>query len=78
MLPFLSTSKYTGFIAAALDGADISMFVGLPVAGILYWVLAKSIDVEGETRIAETEAAELERLAHAHQRPEEGTGNVTG
>jgi hypothetical protein len=78
MLPFLSTSKYTGFVAAALDGADISMFVGLPVAGILYWVLAKSIDVEGETRIAEREAAELERLAQAHQRPEERTDNVTG
>jgi purine-cytosine permease-like protein len=78
MLPFLSTSKYTGFVAAALDGADISMFVGLPVAGILYWVLAKSIDVEGETRIAQTEAAELERLAHAHLRPEEHADDVTG
>jgi purine-cytosine permease-like protein len=77
MLPFLSTSKYTGFVAAALDGADISMFVGLPVAGILYWVLAKSIDVEGETRIAQTEAAELERLAHAHLRPEEHADDVT-
>jgi purine-cytosine permease-like protein len=71
MLPFLSTSKYTGFVANALGGADISMFVGLPVAGILYWVLAKSIDVEAETRVAEAEAAELERLAHAHLRPEE-------
>jgi NCS1 family nucleobase:cation symporter-1 len=78
MLPFLSTSKYTGFVATALDGADISMFVGLPVAGILYWVLAKSIDVEGETRIAQAEAAELERLALAHQRPEEHLGDVTG
>jgi purine-cytosine permease-like protein len=78
MLPFLSTSKYTGFVATALDGADISMFVGLPVAGILYWVLAKSIDVEGETRIAQAEAAELERLAQAHQRPEEHSDNVTG
>src|SRR6478672_7372798 len=78
MLPFLSTSKYTGFVAAGLNGADISMFVGLPVAGILYWVLAKSIDVEGETRVAQAEAAELERLARAHQRPEEDTDNVTG
>jgi NCS1 family nucleobase:cation symporter-1 len=78
MLPFLSTSKYTGFVATALNGADISMFVGLPVAGILYWVLAKSIDVEGETRIAQSEAAELERLARAHLRPEEHTGDVTG
>ena len=71
MLPFLSTSKYTGFVATQLDGADISMFVGLPVAGILYWILAKSVDVEAETKVAQAEAAELERLAHAHQRPEE-------
>jgi purine-cytosine permease-like protein len=70
MLPFLSTSKYTGFIASALGGADISMFIGLPVAGILYWILAKSVDVEGETKVAQAEAAELERLAREHQRPE--------
>ncbi|AGB21125.1 purine-cytosine permease-like transporter [Mycobacterium sp. JS623] len=70
MLPFLSTSKYTGFVASALGGADISMFIGLPVAGILYWILAKSVDVEGETRVAQAEAAELERLAREHQRPE--------
>ena len=78
MLPFLSTSKYTGFVAADLNGGDISMFVGLPVAGILYWVLARSVDVEGETRIAKAEAAELERLALAHQRPEEHSEDVTG
>ena len=78
MLPFLSTSKYTGFVATELNGADISMFVGLPVAGILYWVLAKSVDVEAETKVAQAEAAELERLARAHQRPEEHTDNVTG
>jgi NCS1 family nucleobase:cation symporter-1 len=71
MLPFLSTSKYTGFVANALNGADISFFIGLPVAGILYWVLARSIDVAAETRVAEREAAELERLAAAHRRPQE-------
>jgi purine-cytosine permease-like protein len=71
MLPFLSTSKYTGFVAHALNGADISFFIGLPVAGILYWVLARSIDVAAETRVADREAAELERLAAAHRRPQE-------
>jgi nucleobase:cation symporter-1, NCS1 family len=60
MLPFLSTSKYTGFVADALNGADISLFIGLPVAGGLYYVLARSIDVEAETRIAEAEDRELE------------------
>jgi purine-cytosine permease-like protein len=78
MLPFLSTSKYTGFVATQLGGADISMFIGLPVAAVLYWILAKSVDVEAETKVAQAEAAELERLARAHQRPEEQTDNVTG
>jgi nucleobase:cation symporter-1, NCS1 family len=71
MLPFFSTSKYTGFIANDLNGADISLFLGLPVAGILYYVLAKSIDVEAETEIALAEQAELEKVAMHHQRPEE-------
>jgi nucleobase:cation symporter-1, NCS1 family len=70
MLPFLSTSKYTGFVAKALNGGDISMFIGLPVAGLLYYVLAKSVDVSGETTIAEAEVKELEKLAMEHQRPE--------
>ncbi len=70
MLPFLSTSKYTGFVASDLHGADISLFIGLPVAGILYYLLAQSIDVESETRIAEAEAVELERVAREHMRPE--------
>jgi purine-cytosine permease-like protein len=71
MLPFLSTSKYEGFAAHALKGADISFFVGLPVAGILYYLLAQSIDVESETRIAIAEAEQLEKAARLHQRPEE-------
>jgi nucleobase:cation symporter-1, NCS1 family len=78
MLPFLSTSKYTGFVATELNGADISMFIGLPVAGVLYWVLAKSVDVEAETKVAQAEATELERLARTHQRPEGHTDNVSG
>jgi purine-cytosine permease-like protein len=71
MLPFLSTSKYTGFVASALNGADISFFIGLPVAGLLYWVLARTIDVRAETVVAEREAVELEQLAAAHGRPGE-------
>ncbi len=71
MLPFFSTSKYTGFIATALGGADISLFIGLPVAAILYYVFAQSIDVAGETVIAKAEQTELEKAAIHHQRPEE-------
>jgi NCS1 family nucleobase:cation symporter-1 len=71
MLPFFSTSKYTGFVANALNGADISLFIGLPVAGILYYVFARSIDVAAETVIATAEQTELEKVAMHHQRPEE-------
>src|SRR6185437_4694632 len=67
MLPFLSTSKYTGFVAKWMDGADISFFIGLPVAGILYYVLAQSIDVESERRLADEEAAALEQAADEHR-----------
>jgi purine-cytosine permease-like protein len=67
MVPFFSTGQFTGFVAGALGGADLSLFLGLPVAGVLYYVLGKSIDVAAETRIAEAEAAQLEAAAHRHE-----------
>src|SRR6476469_4114260 len=42
-----------GPIAKALDGADPSLFVGLPVPAGPYLGLARSIDVAAERRIAE-------------------------
>ncbi|MFI6019562.1 purine-cytosine permease family protein [Streptomyces sp. NPDC051287] len=70
MIPFFSVGTlFVGPAAKALDGADISLFVGLPVSALLYWWLTRSIDVEAETRIAETEAAALETAAHEHREP---------
>ncbi|MCG7208387.1 purine-cytosine permease family protein [Streptomyces arenae] len=70
MIPFFSVGTlYVGPAAKALDGADISLFIGLPVSAVLYWVLTRSIDVEEETRIAEAEAAALEQAAHEHREP---------
>jgi nucleobase:cation symporter-1, NCS1 family len=70
MIPFFSVGTlFTGFIADDLNGADISLFIGLPVAAVLYWLFCRSIDVANETRIAETEAAELETAAHQHREP---------
>ncbi|MEW1778565.1 cytosine permease [Streptomyces sp. NPDC086777] len=70
MIPFFSVGTlYVGPAAKALDGADISLFVGLPVSALLYWWLTRSIDVEEETRIAEAEAAALEQAAHEHREP---------
>ena len=59
MVPFFSTGLFTGFAAKALNGADISLFIGLPVAGILYYIFGRSIDVEAETLVEQAEAQEL-------------------
>ena len=42
------------------------------MAGILYYVFARSIDVEAETRVAEAEAAELEAGSGAARTPLKG------
>jgi NCS1 family nucleobase:cation symporter-1 len=61
MIPFFHVGTlYEGVAAKALGGADISFFIGLPVAGILYYLFTRSIDVAAETRVAQAEAAELE------------------
>ncbi|WP_405952199.1 cytosine permease [Streptomyces prunicolor] len=70
MVPFFSVGTlYVGPIAHAMDGADLSLFVGLPVAGLLYWWLSRSIDVAAEIRVAEAEAEGLEQAAHEHREP---------
>jgi NCS1 family nucleobase:cation symporter-1 len=70
MIPFFSVGTlFTGFVAKKLDGADISLFIGLPVAAILYWVFSQSIDVAAETKVANEEAAALETAAAHHELP---------
>ena len=73
MVPFFSVGTlFVGPIAKALDGADLSFFVGLIVAGVLYYVLARSIDVDAERRLEESEASELENASQAHAQPDTG------
>ena len=68
MSPFFDVGTlYEGPAANALGGADISFFVGLPVAGLLYYLFTRSVDVAAETRVAEAEAAELEEAAQRHE-----------
>ncbi|OOP63270.1 cytosine permease [Arthrobacter sp. SRS-W-1-2016] len=70
MIPFFSAGKlFVGFIAHALDGADISLFIGLPVSAGLYWLMTRRIDVDAETRLATAEAEEVEAAAHEHLLP---------
>ena len=68
MVPFFSTGLFSGWVANAAHGADFSLFVGLPVSGLLYWVLSRNIDVAAEQALAEREADALEREAMAHFR----------
>src|ERR1700744_334366 len=66
MTPFFNVGTlFEGGAAKALDGADISFFIGLPVARILAYVLSRSVDVAAERRVAEAEAAELDPGAAA-------------
>jgi hypothetical protein len=60
MAPFMSTTLYTGFVAHDLGGADISPFVGFPVAAILYWVFCRDLDVAAEKRVAEEQMHEVD------------------
>ena len=52
MVPFCSTTLYSGPVAHALGGADIAMLVGLPVSAGIYLLSCRSIDLEHEWRRA--------------------------
>ncbi|WP_138444190.1 purine-cytosine permease family protein [Sinomonas susongensis] len=71
MIPFFSAGTlFVGPIAQAMDGADISLFVGLPVAALLYWLLTRNVNATEEARLGEAEYADLDAAAHTHNLPE--------
>jgi NCS1 family nucleobase:cation symporter-1 len=68
MIPFMSIPTiYTSPVAKSLSGGDLSPFIGFPVAAILYMVLARTIDVASEARIALEQHELLEAEAMAHE-----------
>jgi purine-cytosine permease-like protein len=58
MIPFFSTTIFTGPVASSLEGADISFLVGLPVAGGLYYLLTRNLDIAAE-RAAERDSRRM-------------------
>jgi nucleobase:cation symporter-1, NCS1 family len=61
MTPFFNVSGfYTGFISKAMGGIDISLFIGLPVSAILYWLLTRGLDLNAERVLADAQAGSLE------------------
>ena len=69
MVPFFSIALFTGPIAKAAGGADFSMFIGLPVSAILYWVLSRNINHAVEEKAAARSEAILEGTAQAAAAP---------
>jgi NCS1 family nucleobase:cation symporter-1 len=59
MVPFMVVSFYTGPIAKKLGGVDISFLVGLVVAGGLYYVLSRNLDLAAEEVVIEKSRREL-------------------
>ncbi len=48
MIPFFKTKLYMGPVARALDGADISMLIGLPVSAAVYLLLCRGLYLSDE------------------------------
>ena len=71
MIPFFSTSMYTGPAAHALKDADVSFLIGLPVAALCYYLLMRKFDLAPEMTLVEAE--ERQNAADSHSRLAEDT-----
>ncbi|WP_320671086.1 purine-cytosine permease family protein [Patulibacter defluvii] len=60
MVPFMHLEFFEGPMAKAIDGVDLAIFVGLPVAAGLYALFCRSLDVAGEARIVAAADADLD------------------
>ncbi|HKT55704.1 MAG TPA: cytosine permease [Microbacterium sp.] len=70
MVPFFDVADfYEGPVSKAMGGVDISMFIGLPVAAVAYWLMTRHIDVAAEQALADTQAREIEEAAAHHELP---------
>ena len=73
MVPFMVTTPFTGFIAAALGGVDYSLFIGLPVSAVLYLFFCRSLDLATEFRMSDAEGKMP--VAHAMSQSEISTND---
>jgi NCS1 family nucleobase:cation symporter-1 len=64
MIPFFSIpGLFVGPVAESASGADFSIFIGLPVSALLYYLLARGQDLSNEKLIAASDEAALEGTA---------------
>jgi hypothetical protein len=64
MVPFFDVSWYTGPIAKSL-GFDIAALVGLPVTCVIYFLFARSIDLDREQQAIADDPQKLAALRHS-------------
>lgn len=55
MVPFMVTTPFTGVAATLLGGVDCSLFIGLPLGGLLYAWLCRDLDLVNERRMVAAE-----------------------
>jgi len=78
MVPFFSTEFYTGPVARALGGIDVSMFVGLPVAAGAYLLACRSMDLAADRAAAAAADDGLEPQTGEPGGAEQGAAIVAG
>lgn len=76
MIPFFSTTIYTGPVATALGGADIAFAVGLAVASGTYLLLTRRRDFSAE--FDAVRAAPLNTLSEMHQVTANSSASMEG
>ncbi len=59
VVPFVQLSFWRGFLVDAVSGVDVSYIAGLLVAGVVYYLLARSVDAGAETAAVDQSTQEL-------------------
>ncbi len=61
MIPFMNLSFYEGYFVTKMGGADITFIPGLLVAGVTYFLLTRSLDLEREEAVIRAQEGQLEK-----------------
>jgi len=70
MIPVFSAgTPFVGPAAHAMGSADISLFIGLPVAAILYWILNRRIDTASGITLARKQGNQTGISSPRHLEP---------
>ena len=76
VLPPIAGLSYTGWIPNHVtNGVDYSWLVGLLVAGLVYWILSRSLDLTAEQ--AAIAASDRELAGHRRVQPEGRTARLS-